>query len=200
MSSRVTCEQCRDTLSAWLDGEDAGVTAGALDVHLRTCAACQRFAGRLEALEDALPRERTAVPDRATDILAAVRLQRSSRTPAATARVARHALAVVALLQVLVALVDLSPSAASHLLRDLGAFQVALAVGFLVASLRPATAPGLLPTAMALALCLLVVVGIDVVNGRTAIVHEVAHATELLGVAFVWLVARDQPTFEAQRA
>ncbi|MGH3843942.1 MAG: zf-HC2 domain-containing protein [Pseudonocardiaceae bacterium] len=40
----MDCIQCREALSAALDGEDEGAEPGAIDAHLATCAACGRFA------------------------------------------------------------------------------------------------------------------------------------------------------------
>jgi predicted anti-sigma-YlaC factor YlaD len=40
----VDCMQCREALSAGLDGEEAGAEVGAVNAHLAICAACCRFA------------------------------------------------------------------------------------------------------------------------------------------------------------
>lgn len=40
----VDCMQCREAVSAALDGEDEGAESGAIDAHLATCAACRQFA------------------------------------------------------------------------------------------------------------------------------------------------------------
>jgi hypothetical protein len=40
----VNCTQCREALSARLDGEDSGAPPGAVDAHLATCTACCWFA------------------------------------------------------------------------------------------------------------------------------------------------------------
>jgi uncharacterized protein (DUF885 family) len=40
----VNCTQCREALSARLDGEDTGAEPGSVDAHLATCTACCWFA------------------------------------------------------------------------------------------------------------------------------------------------------------
>ncbi|MGH3670389.1 MAG: zf-HC2 domain-containing protein, partial [Pseudonocardiaceae bacterium] len=39
----MDCTQCREALSARLDGEESPTGSNALDAHLATCAACRRF-------------------------------------------------------------------------------------------------------------------------------------------------------------
>ena len=190
----LSCDQCREAVSAQMDGEDTGVAADVLAAHLRTCRQCRAFATGLHRLDDALPAGPPA-PDRSDAILGAVRRAREARSPAAvTGRIARAGLGLVAIVQMITAAVELTGGAGVHSLRDLSAFQLALAVGFLVTAIRPATAAGLLPTAAALALCLLAVVGLDIAAGQATSGGEATHVTELLGVALVWLIARQRPT------
>lgn len=40
----VDCRNCREALSAGLDGEKGGVESGAIDAHLAICVACRWFA------------------------------------------------------------------------------------------------------------------------------------------------------------
>jgi hypothetical protein len=40
----MDCIQCREALSARLDGEESGAESGAVDAHLAICVACCRFA------------------------------------------------------------------------------------------------------------------------------------------------------------
>lgn len=40
----VDCRQCREALSARLDGEEEAADSGALDAHLASCAACCQYA------------------------------------------------------------------------------------------------------------------------------------------------------------
>jgi predicted anti-sigma-YlaC factor YlaD len=185
----VTCEDCRDAVSARLDGEDTGVPADAVDRHLTTCRTCRRFAARVQALGEMVPVPQEPVADRSAAILAALGV-RSPRRPMVPERIARAGLAMTGVMQIVAALVGIGLGGVPHTLRDLGAFEIALAIGFLVAALRPSTAAGLLPTAAALALCLLAVVALDIVGGETAVAREGTHVTEFIGVALVWMIAR----------
>lgn len=191
----LTCEQCREAVSARFDGEPTGAAAEAVATHLRGCNGCRAFALGLHRLDD-VPGGEPEVPDRSARILAAVRADRPARPrrPAA-ARIgaARVGLGAIALVEMAAALADLVAGVGVHSLRDLGAFQLALAVGFLVAALRPETATGLAPTAAALAACLLIVVGLDLAIAQTSAAGEAGHMIELVGIALVWQVAHERP-------
>jgi predicted anti-sigma-YlaC factor YlaD len=41
----VDCTRCMECFSAWPDSEESETERGAIDAHLRVCAACRRFAG-----------------------------------------------------------------------------------------------------------------------------------------------------------
>src|SRR5438445_4718848 len=66
----VLCLDCRDELSARLDGEDAPRTRAAVDAHLDTCAECRRWfddAARVTRLA------RTGLAHSTPDLVEAVR-------------------------------------------------------------------------------------------------------------------------------
>jgi predicted anti-sigma-YlaC factor YlaD len=187
----ATCAQWQDAVSARLDGEDPGIPAGALDAHLATCARCRSFAARIDPLDRLVHASAHDVPDRSADILSAVRGNRRARpgaTPGADL-VPRVALGLVGVLQLVASLPYLWSLTDAHAARDLAAFQLALAIGFLVAAARPATATGLLPTAVALVAVLAVVVAGDITAGRVAAGAETIHLPEVVGVALLWLLA-----------
>ncbi len=48
-SPPARCAAFRDRASDWLDAELDASAAEAMDAHLRSCAACRRFACELEA-------------------------------------------------------------------------------------------------------------------------------------------------------
>ncbi|MEQ3554273.1 zf-HC2 domain-containing protein [Pseudonocardia nematodicida] len=70
----MDCQQCRDLVSASLDGEASGAERAARDEHLARCADCRAFAGAAERITR-LARVRPAepVPDVAT-LLASIGL------------------------------------------------------------------------------------------------------------------------------
>lgn len=187
------CERWQEAVSARLDGEEPAVSDAALDAHLTGCAPCREFAvaaGALDLRMAASAPSAAEAPDRSSEILAAVRAERRlGRRRPMPARMPRMALGLVGVVQLATSLPLLSSLAGAHSVRDLAAFQVALGVGFVVAAVRPATAAGLLPTAAALVAILAVVVVGDIAAGRVAAGAETLHATEVVGVALLWLLA-----------
>ncbi len=109
-------------------------------------------------------------------------------------RAARWALFTVALTQLVLAapalLLGEDAGASVHVARELGAFDVALAVGLLVAAWQPARAWGLLPVVAALALVMGGTAVVDVARGSAGSSGEVHHLLDLAGVGLLWLVAR----------
>ena len=142
-------------------------------------------------------REAEAVPDLTAAILAAAPGAPTRRAVARTepVSVARWALFVVALSQLVLAAPALilgeGSGATVHAARELGAFDVALAVGLLLAAWQPARAWGLFPVVAALALVLGGTAVLDVVRGTATSLGEVHHLLDLAGVAVLWLVAHE---------
>lgn len=196
----MDCEHTRQALSARLDGEDAGPDGARLDQHLAGCAACTAWAADLGVLHR-LVRVRAAepVPDLTAAILAAAprRSPRASWLRPFTGRIStvRWTLFAIALTQLVLAgpalLLGEDAGATVHVARELGSFDVALAVGLLVAAWQPARAWGLLPVAGALALVMGLTAVLDVVDGTASGVGEAHHVLDLAGVALLWLVARE---------
>ena len=196
----MDCEHIREALSAQLDGEDPGVDEARLDQHVAGCAGCTAWADELGALHR-LVRVQPAepVPDLSAAIMA------SAPTLEGTApwwaplgeriSTVRWALFAIALTQLVVAgpglLLGEDAGASVHVARELGAFDVALGVGLLVAAWQPARAWGLLPVAAALALGMAVTAVGDVIDGTATTVGEVHHLLELASLVLLWLVARE---------
>jgi predicted anti-sigma-YlaC factor YlaD len=76
-----------------------------------------------------------------------------------------------------------------HLARELGAFQVALAVGLLLVAWQPRRRVQLLPVLAVLSVCPAVIAALDVAGGRTPASAEGHHLVQLAGVGLVWLLA-----------
>jgi predicted anti-sigma-YlaC factor YlaD len=187
----MRCDDIREAVSARLDGEElpVGVDAAAVDRHLATCTACAAHAAAAERLHRQV-RVRSAepVPDLVGPIMAAAPdLGRPAR------EWPRYALLAVALTQLVLALPALllgdDPGASIHVARELGSFDVALAVGLLWAAWQPRRAAGLLPMAAALAGTLIVTAVLDAGRGQAPVLGEAHHVLDLCGVALLWLVA-----------
>jgi len=196
----MDCEHIREALSARLDGEDPGVDEARLDQHVAGCAGCTAWADELGALHRLVrvqPAE--AVPDLSEAIMARVPSPAGAAPRGAPLgeriSTVRWALFAVALTQLVLAgpalLLGEDAGASVHVARELGAFDVALAVGLLVAAWQPARAWGLLPVAVALGLVVAVTAVGDVVDGTATAQGEVHHLLELGSLGLLWLVARE---------
>jgi predicted anti-sigma-YlaC factor YlaD len=143
----VGCDQYREALSAELDGEAPGVPEDALAGHLSDCSACRVWFGqaaritRLARVTPAVP-----VPDLVPAVLAALPAPGVGRRRSFAA--ARAALVAVALLQALLAwsgaLTGQDDMVSGHVAREVGAWNLALAVAFLAAATHPRTADALI--------------------------------------------------------
>ena len=195
----MRCDTIREAISARLDGEAAGLDDEMIDGHLAGCRACVTWAEELSTLHRMVRvREAEAVPDLTGAILGS----QPSPSPARRARrievisPARWALFVVALTQLVLAapalLLGEDSGATVHVARELGSFDLALAVGLLVAAWQPARAWGLLPVVAALALVMAGTAVIDVVRGTASGFGEAHHVLDLAGLALLWLVAREE--------
>ena len=200
----MDCAQIREALSARLDGEAASVPAAAVDTHLRGCPACAGWAEEVAGLHR-LVRVRAVepVPDLSAAIVADFhRPAWPQRALDAGRRVllsepisrARWALFVVGLTQLVLAVPALlgdDRGATIHIAREIGSFDIALAVGLLVAAWQPARAWGLLPLAASLVFVMAGSSVLDVLDGRASALGECKHLLDVAGVAFLWIVARE---------
>jgi predicted anti-sigma-YlaC factor YlaD len=191
----MRCEHCRDGVSARLDGEDPGVGAELLDAHLAGCAACRAYAQGAEAMSRSVRVSAVdEVPDLTAPILVAI--GEETRDRGADRFDVRVALALLGALKLAFALPwVLSGSGADgsvHVVRELGSFDVALAVGLLVVAWRPSRAAGIFPVLAALSACLVLTALVDVSEGQGSTGRELTHSAELLGMVLVWILVRAQ--------
>ncbi len=179
----MKCREIRDACSAVLDGEEPGVPRTVIDDHLRTCAACRAFVSRTEML-DLTPR-----------IVAAADEDHVVRPFHASP--VRVALVGVALAQLAFAVPTLlfgtDEGAPVHIAHEVGAWDLALAVGFLFAAWRPLRAVGMLPFVAALSAGLLLTAVIDIANGKTPALLELTHLLELVGALLLWRLTSPRP-------
>jgi predicted anti-sigma-YlaC factor YlaD len=197
----MECRVAREALSASLDGEEPAVPVAAADGHLAGCARCRAWRDDLADLHrEVRVRPAEPVPDLSTAIVAAhlppARRRGAGRNPLAQPiSPARWGLFVMALTQLVLAVPPLllgeDAGATVHVARELGSFDVALAVGLLVAAWQPARAWGLFPVAAALGLVLAGTAVLDVLDGSAGLGGETHHLLDLAGVVLLWLVARD---------
>jgi predicted anti-sigma-YlaC factor YlaD len=196
-------------LSAQVDGETEPAMTETIAEHLADCPYCAVWQELLHRLTRRVRlTSARALPDRTPQLLAAVLADQSARRPARRAyRFTRWGLAIAAAAQLVIIIPALIlgdagagvPVQASH---ELGAFNLALAVGFLGAALRPARARGaLLLVAPATAL-LVVLAIIDSALGQTTLLAETPHLIAVAGWALLAVLAKsteEQPLGRVKR-
>jgi predicted anti-sigma-YlaC factor YlaD len=192
----MNCSQARELISARIDGECGAEDGHQLDSHLARCAVCHAFeVDAISLTRAARLRPAEPVPDLSAAILrtAAPARTRWAARPSALASPARWLLGWVALCELAFALPVLlfgsDSGATPHVARHLGSFDIAIAIGLLFASIRPARAAALLPVAGALTACLLVSSALDLADGSTTAGLEAHHLIEIVGFGLLWLVA-----------
>jgi predicted anti-sigma-YlaC factor YlaD len=194
----MSCRRIQEAISARIDGEAPGLPLEHIDAHVARCPTCRAFAASATALHrQGRVRSADAVPDLSDAILAAAGPLRP--VPAARSREwPRYVLLVIALTQLLIALPALvlgdEAGTTVHLARELGSWDAALAIAWLVVAWAPRRAAGLLPFAFALAGVMLGTAVLDVFDGRTGVLAESHHLLDLAGLAMVWLLARTTPS------
>lgn len=194
----VRCAQFREAMSAGLDGEEPGIADAQIDAHVAGCAGCEAWradATAMHRLTRLAPAQH--VPDLTATVLAAVARQR--RQPSFTALVARAGLAAVALAQAVLAVPALiaaqdSLDAPTHVAHESGAWNAAVAIGFLAVVLRPRLAAGLLPLLAAFVAILVAVTVPDLAAGHVDADRVLAHLLMLAGVVLLTvLTVLDRP-------
>lgn len=191
----VPCSIAREAMSARLDDESHPLPAHTLTTHLRSCASCARY----DATAGALSRRARVgmaapVPDLTAPILVAIdehqvapagRRMRQLRVLVGLAGGAQLVLAAAVLVGVL------GPDL--HAGRELGALQLALGVGLLLAAWQPRRAAGVLPILAVVAATTVVIAGVDVATGAASPVGELSHLVEVIGVLALWGLTRRLP-------
>ena len=189
------CDQYREALSAELDGEPHGVPEDALSGHLSGCSGCREWFGRaarvtrVVRLAPARP-----IPDLAPGVLAALPVSSPGRRRLFAG--ARAALVVVAFLQALLAwsgaLTGQDDMATGHVAHEVGAWNLALAVAFLMVATRPRAADALIAPVGVFVAVLAVVAASDAAAGDLALGRLLGHL--LVGTGLVLLVAISRTT------
>jgi predicted anti-sigma-YlaC factor YlaD len=192
----VGCDQYREALSAELDGEATGVPEDALAAHLSECQDCRGWFGRaarITRLVRLAPAE--PMPDLTPAVLAALPAIGPLRRKVLAA--ARATLVVVAFLQALLAwsgaLTGQDDMVAGHVAREVGAWNLALAVAFLTVATRPRAADALLAPVGVFVAVIAVSAASDAVAGDLALGRLLGHLLVASGFALLVTVGRAAP-------
>lgn len=193
----MECDIAREAISAGFDGEAFAGEAAKLELHLESCRACAEWRERAHTVTR---RARIAVaptaPAAPQPLIEAVGASARNRPwqQASSLTKARLGLAGVALLQLAITVPPLilgsDRYAPIHIAHEMGAFDMALAVGFLAAAWRPVHAKGMHVLAGAAALLLVATAVVDIAAGRTTPSAEVPHLLAVAGWILLRLVAR----------
>jgi predicted anti-sigma-YlaC factor YlaD len=192
----MECDRAREAISARIDGEDPGVPGGALEAHLAGCDACRNWQQRAHVVTR---RARLGGPfldrDLTGQVLAAI--------PPAPARrrlrlAVRAALLAVALgqLAITVPLLILGHDhdAGAHAAHELGSFDLALAIAFVVGAIRPPLSAGLAWPCGIAAGGLVGTAIVDLIGGQAIGADEAQHLIAAAGAALLVWQARTAGT------
>ncbi len=182
------CRRVRASLSADLDGEATVVDASRAHEHLRGCSDCASWWQRVETLNRRLRIAAAAAPPDLSGVVVAAS-SRVRRPLVEPGWIARAALVSLGLVQLWLAGVAIWWDS-SHVTREMGSVDVALALGALAVAAWPWRAGGLLPVLAALTVMLAVTATLDLLRGGTGWGRELPHLIVLGELAMVWRVRR----------
>ncbi|TQM12067.1 zf-HC2 domain-containing protein [Pseudonocardia kunmingensis] len=206
----MRCEECRDAISARMDGEDAGVAGEDVERHLAGCAPCRGFADRA-ARVTRLTRIRPAEPDHDVlpGLLAALDAGTARPAPprgwrAVVRDAVRVALAVLGVGQLALAISGviaaagtsggshrLAGASMAHLSHESAAWNLALGVAFLwVASGAARRIGGLVPVIGAFVGLLVALSVLDLATGHVDPGRLAGHVPVVAGLVLLLVHAR----------
>lgn len=167
-----------------------------LDAHLAACRECGEWLNKVRQVTDAVRAHASEAPDLTVSILTAMRAESQPDLAAAANRrrraTMRLALGLTALMQLAMAIpMLLGLGDIAHTSREAASFDIAVAVGFAIAALRPDLARAFVPVAFVLAGCLILTSVFDIVEGAARFAHEIGHVAALAQAALLWGLSRD---------
>lgn len=185
----MECDRAREAISARIDGEDSGIPGDVLEAHLAGCADCRSWEQRAHVVTRHA-RLGGAFLDR--DLTA--RVLAAAPPPAARRRrglTQRAGLVIVAAAQfaITVPLLILGHDhgAGVHAAHELGSFDLALAIAFVVGAARPSLSAGLAWPCTIAAGSLVGTAVIDLIAGQTIGLDEAQHLIALAGsLLLIW--------------
>jgi predicted anti-sigma-YlaC factor YlaD len=188
----MQCDRIREAISARIDGEDPGLPDDALDAHLAACAACRGWQQGAHAVTRRARLSGSFLDhDLTPAVLTVIPLPAPRRGRRLTQRAGLIA-AALAQLSITVPLLVLGHShdAGVHAAHELGSFDMALAIAFLVGAVRPALSAGLAWPCGIAAAGLAGTAIADLLGGQTLGADEAQHLIALAGAALLAWQAR----------
>jgi len=192
----MECDRAREAISARIDGEDSGIPDDVLEAHLAGCAGCRSWEQRAHMVTRRA-RLGSAFLDRdlTEQVLAALPPAPARRRRSLTQR---GGLVAVALAQFAITVPLLifgdDRGAGVHAAHELGSFDLALAIAFIVGAIRPALSAGLAWPCTIAAGSLVGTAVIDLIAGQTIGIDEAQHLIALTGALLLIWQARTAGT------
>jgi predicted anti-sigma-YlaC factor YlaD len=202
----MDCGSAREAISALLDEEVLGVEREDLQAHLANCPECRLWredAHRLTRRVRLAPAQPVpSPPESLFDALGASARPSPWPTSLTLTRLALMVVGVVQIAWVGVPTLIFGTDRGSpiHVAHEMGSFDVALAVGFLLAAWRPARAHGIRTLVGAAALLLVATAALDLALGRTTVADEAPHLLAVAGWLLLRQLAGLMPTSETARS
>jgi predicted anti-sigma-YlaC factor YlaD len=182
-----------------LDGERAPLPDQLVQAHLAACADCRTWQEQAHLLtrHTRLGPARD-VPDLADQIVTAFLAERAASRAGHENALLRLGLVVLALVQfaltVPVLVLGQDHHAPLHVAHELGSFDIALAVGFLVAARRPRRAVGMSTVVGVAALVLVATAAVDLLAGHADVLDESGHLLAVAGWMLLHRLVRTADT------
>jgi predicted anti-sigma-YlaC factor YlaD len=173
----MECDLAREAISARIDGEDPGLPADVLDVHLASCAACRSWQQRAYGVTRRARLGGSFLDhDLSPQVLAAFPPAARGPRRLSVQRAGQAALAVAQLaITVPLLIFGHDHDAGAHAAHELGSFDLALATAFAVGAIRPALSAGLAwPCGIAAAGLARTAIA-DLIGGQTIGADEAQH-------------------------
>jgi predicted anti-sigma-YlaC factor YlaD len=190
----MRCDDVQLALSARLDGEVETQPAALMDAHLAGCVACRAWLAGAERVTRAVRVQAVEVPDLTVRILAAAHADGLLRpkTGARTGAALRWALGLLAVAQLVLAVPDLLGAVGhdAHAGREVAAFDIALAVGLLIAACYPEHARIFAPVVMTLVVCFAAISAVDIMQGAVTPGRIAVHLIAVVQAGLLWLLSR----------
>jgi predicted anti-sigma-YlaC factor YlaD len=183
----VDCQGFQLLISARLDGETNDLEDAALSEHLAKCSACREFEGEAGSLVARLTiKEAPLVPDQTARIL------QTYHRPRVSFRydLLRVLVGTLGLIRITAAIglfsAGFSGVTGGHVGTELAAAEMAIGVGLVFASVRPARSGALAVVLAVLAVATVFGAVMDASAGRVGWVDELAHFVDALAAISLW--------------
>jgi predicted anti-sigma-YlaC factor YlaD len=194
----MDCHDIRESLSATLDGEPSPISSEMTAAHVRGCLACRDWQSSAQVAVRRIRLTSLNLDHDLTDVVLS-----GLPKPASVPSLQRLLLLLIGIAQLAITvpllLLGHDSEGTRHVAHELGSFDLALAVAFVVGALRPRLSSGLAWPCGFAAAGLLATALIDIGLGETPGIDELQHGVAVIGAALLFWGARASARVEAPR-